>query len=52
MLLYNEFGIVLVMQFQFGLAALLLPPIFCSIMAFIRSLQAEEMAMTSKPRKV
>ncbi|KAH9329441.1 hypothetical protein KI387_001549 [Taxus chinensis] len=38
-------------QFQFGLAALLFPPVFCSIMAFIRSLQAEEMAMTSKPRK-
>ncbi|GLJ45014.1 hypothetical protein SUGI_0947480 [Cryptomeria japonica] len=38
-------------QFQFGLAALLFPAFFCSIMAFIRSLQAEEMAMTSKPRK-
>ncbi|KAK6925768.1 Peptidase C2, calpain, catalytic domain, partial [Dillenia turbinata] len=38
-------------QFEFGLAALALSPVFCSIMAFLRSLQSEEMAMTSKPRK-
>lgn len=38
-------------QFEFGFSALLLSPVFCSIMAFIRSLQAEDMAMTSKPRK-
>ncbi|KAI9194919.1 hypothetical protein LWI28_010135 [Acer negundo] len=38
-------------QFEFGFAVLLLSPVVCSIMAFLRSLQAEEMAMTSKPRK-
>ncbi|XP_052185448.1 calpain-type cysteine protease DEK1 [Diospyros lotus] len=38
-------------QFEFGLAVLLLSPVVCSIMAFLRSLQAEEMVMTSKPRK-
>ncbi|GLT39413.1 hypothetical protein SLA2020_136050 [Shorea laevis] len=38
-------------QFEFGFAVLLLSPVVCSIMAFIQSLQAEEMAMTSKPRK-
>lgn len=40
------------LQFEFGLAVLLLSPVVCSIMAFLQSLQAEEMAMTSKPRKV
>ncbi|KAI4344843.1 hypothetical protein L6164_012030 [Bauhinia variegata] len=38
-------------QFEFGFAVLLLSPVICSIMAFLRSLKAEEMAMTSKPRK-
>ncbi|KAG2675265.1 hypothetical protein I3843_13G154700 [Carya illinoinensis] len=38
-------------QFEFGFAVLLLSPVVCSVMAFLRSLQAEEMAMTSKPRK-
>ncbi|PON98045.1 Peptidase C2, calpain family [Trema orientale] len=38
-------------QFEFGIAVLLLSLVVCSIMAFFRSLQAEEMAMTSKPRK-
>ncbi|WCJ28805.1 calpain-type cysteine protease family [Euphorbia peplus] len=38
-------------QFEFGFAVLLLSPVVCSIMAFLRSLQAEGMAMTSKPRK-
>ncbi|XXG56429.1 hypothetical protein AAC387_Pa03g3838 [Persea americana] len=38
-------------QFEFGLSVLLLSPVVCSIIAFLRSLQAEEMAMTSRPRK-
>ncbi|KAK7247001.1 hypothetical protein RIF29_41876 [Crotalaria pallida] len=38
-------------QFEFGLAVLLLSPVICSIMAFLQSLMAEEMVMTSKPRK-
>ncbi|XP_010257664.1 PREDICTED: calpain-type cysteine protease DEK1 [Nelumbo nucifera] len=38
-------------QFEFGFSVLLLSPVVCSIMAFLRSLQSEEMAMTSKPRK-
>ncbi|KAM7259566.1 hypothetical protein ACFE04_015307 [Oxalis oulophora] len=38
-------------QFEFGIAVLMLSPVICSIMAFLRSLKAEEMAMTSKPRK-
>ncbi|PIA53983.1 hypothetical protein AQUCO_00900510v1 [Aquilegia coerulea] len=38
-------------QFEFGCSVLLLSPVICSIMAFLRSLQAEEMAMTSKPHK-
>ncbi|XP_065878809.1 calpain-type cysteine protease DEK1 [Euphorbia lathyris] len=38
-------------QFEFGFAVLLLSPVVCSIMAFLRSLQAEGMAMASKPRK-
>ncbi|KAL6976809.1 Calpain-type cysteine protease dek1 [Sarracenia purpurea var. burkii] len=38
-------------QFEFGLAVLLLCPVVCSIMAFLLSLKAEEMVMTSKPRK-
>ncbi|XP_022884597.1 calpain-type cysteine protease DEK1-like [Olea europaea var. sylvestris] len=38
-------------QFEFGIAVLLLSPVVCSIMAFLRSLQSEELSMTSKPRK-
>ncbi|XP_028759629.1 calpain-type cysteine protease DEK1 [Neltuma alba] len=38
-------------QFEFGFAVLMLSPVVCSIMAFLRSLKAEDMAMTSKPRK-
>ncbi|KAF8721457.1 hypothetical protein HU200_023077 [Digitaria exilis] len=38
-------------QFEFGFSILLLSPVVCSIMAFIWSLRAEEMTMTSKPRK-
>ncbi|KAF8398577.1 hypothetical protein HHK36_017508 [Tetracentron sinense] len=38
-------------QFEFGFSVLLLSPVVCSIMAFLQSLQAEEMAMTSRPRK-
>ncbi|XP_022987996.1 calpain-type cysteine protease DEK1-like [Cucurbita maxima] len=38
-------------QFEFGFAVLLLSPVICSIMAFLQSLLAEEMSMTSKPRK-
>nr|CAB3496180.1 unnamed protein product [Digitaria exilis] len=37
--------------FEFGFSILLLSPVVCSIMAFIWSLRAEEMTMTSKPRK-
>ncbi|PHT97404.1 Calpain-type cysteine protease DEK1 [Capsicum chinense] len=39
-------------QFEFGIAVLLLSPVVCSILAFLRSLQAEDLSMTSKPRKV
>lgn len=38
-------------QFEFGFSVLLLSPVVCSIMAFLWSLHAEGMAMTSKPRK-
>ncbi|XP_047321349.1 calpain-type cysteine protease DEK1-like [Impatiens glandulifera] len=38
-------------QFEFGLAVLLLSPVFCSIMAFLQSLRAEEMSISSQPRK-
>ncbi|KAJ6800790.1 calpain-type cysteine protease ADL1 [Iris pallida] len=38
-------------QFQFGLSVLLLSPVVCSIMAFLWTLHAEDMAMTSRPRK-
>ncbi|VFQ77346.1 unnamed protein product [Cuscuta campestris] len=38
-------------QFEFGIVVLLLSPVICSILAFLRSLQLEELAMTSKPRK-
>lgn len=38
-------------QYEFGFTVLLLSPVVCSIMAFYRSLRAEEMAMTSKPLK-
>ncbi|XP_022729421.1 calpain-type cysteine protease DEK1 isoform X1 [Durio zibethinus] len=38
-------------QFEFGFAVLLLSPVVCSIMAFIRSLQGEETPMTPKPRR-
>ncbi|MFS8005870.1 putative calpain-3 protein [Helianthus anomalus] len=38
-------------QFEFGCAVLLLSLVICSIMAFLRALQAEDMVMTSKPRK-
>ncbi|KAJ4808103.1 Calpain protease [Rhynchospora pubera] len=38
-------------QFEFGLSVLLLSPVVCSIMAFMWSLHAEDMTMTSKPRK-
>lgn len=38
-------------QFEFGFAVLLLSPVICSIVAFLCSLKAEEMTMTSKPRK-
>ncbi|PHT97400.1 Calpain-type cysteine protease DEK1 [Capsicum chinense] len=39
-------------QFEFGIAVLLLSPVVCSILAFLRSLQAEDLSMTSKPRKM
>ncbi|BFI07497.1 calpain-type cysteine protease DEK1 [Marchantia polymorpha subsp. ruderalis] len=39
-------------QFEFGFSALLLSPVACSIMAFFWSLQAEEMRLTSRPRKI
>ncbi|PHT61826.1 hypothetical protein T459_34302 [Capsicum annuum] len=39
-------------QFEFGIAVLLLSPIVYSILAFLRSLQAEDLSMTSKPRKM
>ncbi|KAL6506586.1 Calpain-type cysteine protease dek1 [Orobanche gracilis] len=38
-------------QFEFGIAVLLLSPVVWSIMAFLRSLQSEELSMTSKPTK-
>ncbi|KAJ7980590.1 calpain-type cysteine protease DEK1 [Quillaja saponaria] len=38
-------------QFEFGFAVLLLSPVVCSIMAFLQSLQSEEMSSTSKPLK-
>ncbi|KAK7819504.1 calpain-type cysteine protease dek1 [Quercus suber] len=38
-------------QFEFGFAVLLLSPVVCSIMAFLQSLQVEDVGMTSKPRK-
>ncbi|XP_076948142.1 calpain-type cysteine protease DEK1-like isoform X2 [Bidens hawaiensis] len=38
-------------QFEFGCVVLLLSLVICSIMAFLRALQAEDMVMTSKPRK-
>ncbi|TYI34796.1 hypothetical protein ES332_A03G034500v1 [Gossypium tomentosum] len=38
-------------QFEFGFAVLLLSPVVCSIMAFIRSLQGEETPLTPKPRR-
>lgn len=44
--------VILDLQFEFGFSVLLLSPVVCSIMAFLWSLHAEEMAMTSKPTKV
>lgn len=38
-------------QFEFGFSVLLLSPVACSIMAFLWSLRAEDMNMTSRPRK-
>ncbi|KAF3782219.1 Calpain-type cysteine protease [Nymphaea thermarum] len=38
-------------QFEFGFSVLLLSPVVCSVFAFLHSLQAEDMAMTSRPRK-
>nr|XP_009403924.1 PREDICTED: calpain-type cysteine protease ADL1 isoform X1 [Musa acuminata subsp. malaccensis] len=38
-------------QFEFGFSVLLLSPAVCSIMAFLWSLHAEGMSMTSRPRK-
>ncbi|KAG1342741.1 Calpain-type cysteine protease ADL1 [Cocos nucifera] len=38
-------------QFEFGFSILLLSPVVCSIMAFLWSLHAEEMMMTSSTRK-
>ncbi|KAG0455407.1 hypothetical protein HPP92_024699 [Vanilla planifolia] len=38
-------------QFEFGLSVLLLSPVVCSVLTFLWSLRAEDMAMTSKPRK-
>ncbi|EPS66151.1 phytocalpain [Genlisea aurea] len=38
-------------QFEFGIAVLLFSPVIWSIMAFHRSLQSEELSMTTKPRK-
>ncbi|CAM6110257.1 unnamed protein product [Calypogeia fissa] len=38
-------------QFEFGFSALLLSPVLCSIMAFYRCLQAENMFLTSRPKK-
>lgn len=42
---------IYLLQFEFGFAVLLLSPVVCSIMAFIRSLR-EETPITPKPRRV
>ncbi|KAG2552578.1 hypothetical protein PVAP13_9KG552600 [Panicum virgatum] len=47
----HEQRFILIWQFEFGFSILLLSPVVCSIMAFIWSLRAEDMMMTSKPRK-
>ncbi|PHT96888.1 Calpain-type cysteine protease DEK1 [Capsicum chinense] len=39
-------------RFEFGIAVLLLSPVVCSILVFLRSLQAEDLSMISKPRKM
>jgi hypothetical protein len=39
-------------QFEFGISALLLSPVTSSILAFLRSLQAEHMVLTKKVCKV
>ncbi|KMT14308.1 hypothetical protein BVRB_4g070930 [Beta vulgaris subsp. vulgaris] len=38
-------------QFEFGICVLLLSPVICLIMAYLRSLQAEDLGVSSKPRK-
>ncbi|KAL2644549.1 hypothetical protein R1flu_012136 [Riccia fluitans] len=38
-------------QFEFGFAALLLSPVFCSIMAFFRVMRAENMRLNSRAQK-
>uniref|UniRef100_A0A803N5M9 Calpain-type cysteine protease DEK1 n=1 Tax=Chenopodium quinoa TaxID=63459 RepID=A0A803N5M9_CHEQI len=38
-------------QFEFGICVVLLSPVICLIMAYLRSLQAEDTSMSSKPRK-
>ncbi|KAL3697653.1 hypothetical protein R1sor_011729 [Riccia sorocarpa] len=38
-------------QFEFGFSALLLSPVFCSIMAFVRVMRAENMRLNSRSRK-
>jgi hypothetical protein len=40
------------MQFEFGVAALLLPPVLGSILAFLCALGAEEMVFTKRVCKV
>ncbi|KNA16830.1 hypothetical protein SOVF_085410 [Spinacia oleracea] len=38
-------------QFEFGICVVLLSPVICLIMAYLRSLQAEDTSTSSKPRK-
>jgi len=46
----EEFSVC--MQFEFGVSALLFSPVMGSILAFLRSLQADEMVFTKRVCKV
>lgn len=48
----NHYYFLSSLQFEFGFSALLLSPVTCSVLAFLRSLQAERMTFTRKVCKV
>lgn len=50
--IFDEFCDISCIQIEFGISALLLPPVFCTILAFCQALQSENMILSPRVQKV